>query len=109
MYNPQIELWAGISFQGAAAPTVVSNSGKFLSVTNPGGAAGVYDVTLQPNEGADNTERFITAQLISAAAGFAVVNQAASSDTTIRVLTFNAAGAAAHADVHLVIHKKRTV
>lgn len=107
MYNPQIELWAGISFQGAAVPTIVSNSGKVASVTS--GGAGVYNVNLQASEGVDNTERFITAQLISNATGWAVIDQAASTDTLIRVLTFNAAGAPAHADVHVVIHKKRTV
>lgn len=107
MYTPQIEIHAAVSFTVAGGVvTILSNTGKVASVTNAG--AGLFDVTLQANEGVDDSLRFVSITPIDGTSSIVSLNRAASSDTVLRVLSFNNAGVATDANLNVVIFKKRT-
>lgn len=107
MYTPQIEIHAAVSFTVAGGVvTILSNTGKVASVTNAG--AGLFDVTLQANEGVDDSLRFVLATPIDGTSVFASLNRALSTDTNLRINVRSDAGALTDANLNVVIFKKRT-
>jgi uncharacterized membrane-anchored protein len=105
--SPQLELWAEASVLNAGAATFASNSGNFLSVNRT--AAGIVDVTLLPDHGVDATERavLVTASNPGGVAAIASIDSTASTDTVLRVKTWDAAGAALDSGFSILIVRKR--
>jgi hypothetical protein len=105
--SPSLELWAEASIINTGVVSFASNSGRFLSVLRS--AAGVVDVTLQPDQGVDFAERavLISPGNAGGVSVIAVLDLTASTDTVYRVRSFTDAGLAADTSFSILIVKKR--
>lgn len=105
--SPQLELWAEASIVNTGVVSFGSNSGRFLSVVRS--AAGIVDVTLQPDQGADFADRavLISPGNAGGTSVLAVLDLTASSDTVYRIRSYSDAGAALDTSFSILIVKKR--
>lgn len=105
--SPQLELWAEASVINTGVASFQNNSGRFISVART--AAGIVDVTLEPDQGVDAAERaiLVTPSNAGGASILAVIDSAASTDNVLRVKTYSDAGAAADSSFSILVIKKR--